>query len=211
MKQKILYFGFLILLSGMFQQTYAKTVGVESLSEFSTANPPKSISVKLVESLELTNGVMLNAGDEIQGELVDVKSPKRLKRDAGFSFKPKSYIDTEGKMYNIENDIIASYTEPVDKGNLAKNAALGVGSFFVKGLSLGYAAVEGAVKNDEDNRLKSSAVSVYESSPLSYVNKGEDIKIEKSQIFYLKFPEPKTKNQSEKSTEQNYTYTIEKE
>lgn len=211
MKQKILYFGFLILLSGMFQQTYAQSVGVESLSEFSTANPPKSISIKLTEPLELTSGITLNAGDEIQGELVDVKSPKRLKRDAGFSFKPKLYIDNEGKTHNIENDITASYTEPVDKGKLAKNTALGVGSFFVKGLSLGYAAVEGAVKNDEDNRLKSSAVSVYESSPLSYVNKGEDIKIEKSQIFYLKFPEPETKNKSEINKEQNYTYTIEKE
>lgn len=207
MRQKFSYFVFLVLLSGMFTQTFAQTVVVESLSDFSTANPPTSITVKLIEPLELANEFQLNAGVIMQGDLVDVTSPKRLKRDANFSFKPKSYTDKDGE-HKITQDVTASYTEPVDKGNLAKNAALGVGSFFVKGLSIGYAAVEGAVKNEEDNRFKSSITSAYESSPFSYANKGEDLEIKKSQYFYLKFP---NLNKTKDDKNQNYTYTIEKE
>ena len=48
--------------------------------------------------------------------------------------------------------------------------------------------VIGNVKNEEDNRFKSSITSAYESSPFSYANKGEDLEIKKSQYFYLKFP-----------------------
>ena len=84
MKQKILYFVFLMLLSAMFGKTYAQTVEVESLSVFSTANPPASITIKLAEPLELSDELILDMGTTLNGDLVDVKSPKRLKRDADF-------------------------------------------------------------------------------------------------------------------------------
>lgn len=210
MWQKFLYLCFFLIISGMFSQAYSQTVEVESLSNFSTYNPPSSITVKLVEPLELLPSLMLDAGVYLSGTLVDVVSPKRLKRDASFSFKPETYTTVDGEIHNLDIDVIASYTVPLDKGQLAKNAALGVGNFFVKGLSMGVAAVKGAVQNEEENRIKSSAVSVYEASPFSYVEKGEDLDIKFSQSFYLKFPNPeKLQNSVEKG--QNYTYTIEKE
>lgn len=201
MKQKFLYLCFSILLSGMFCQTYAQTVAVVSLDDFSTDNPPASISVSLSEPLELKNDMILNSGCTLKGDLIDVVSPKRLKRDASFSFKLKSYTDENGKIHDVENDVVASYTVPIDKGDLAKNAVVGVGNYFVKGLSMGVAAVEGAVKNDEDNRLKSSVVSVYESSPLSLAQKGEDLKIKKDDTFFLKFSNPdKVKDEKKNQT-----------
>ena len=209
MKQKFLYLCFSILLSGMFCQTYAQTVEVVSLSDFSTDNPPASISVSLSEPLELKNNMIINSGCTLKGDLIDVVSPKRLKRDASFSFKLKSYVDEKGKTHYVKNDVVASYTVPVDKGELAKNAAVGVGNYFVKGLSMGVAAVEGAVKNEEDNRLKSSVVSVYEASPLSLAKKGEDLDIKKDEVFFLKFPNPNKVKDEQK--EQNENYTIEKE
>lgn len=210
MWQKYFYLGFLLILSGMFTQTYAKTIEVVSLSDFSTANPPASITVKLMEPLELTSDTTLKAGVTVYGNLVDVVSPRRLKRGASFSFRPKSYTESDGKTHNITTDIVASYSLPIDKGNLAKSAALGVGNYFVKGLSVGVAAVEGAVNNNEDNRFKSSVVSAYESSPLSYIQKGSDLEVKKSQSFYLKFPDIEIVQDSDKKG-QNYTYTIEKE
>lgn len=210
MWQKFLYLCFFLIISGMFSQAYSQTVEVESLSNFSTYNPPSSITVKLVEPLVLLPSLTLDAGVYLSGTLVDVVSPKRLKRDASFSFKPETYTTVDGEIHNLDIDVIASYTVPLDKGQLAKNAALGVGNFFVKGLSMGVAAVKGAVQNEEENRIKSSAVSVYEASPFSYVEKGEDLDIKFSQSFYLKFPNPeKLQNSVEKG--QNYTYTIEKE
>ncbi len=214
MWQKFLYSCFLIIIAGMTSQAYAKTIEVTSLTDFTTLEPPKSISVKLTEPLEITPGQTLNSGVTLTGQLTDVVSPKRLKRDAGFSFKPEKYTDTNGKSVKIKSDIKASYTKTIDKGELAKSAALGVGSYFVKGLSMGVAAVEGAVKNEEGQRLKSSAVSVYEASPLSYVEKGEDLDIKAGQNFYLKFPDAKKVTETQNEDEikgQNYSFTIEKE
>ncbi len=193
MRQKFLYFVFLLLLSGMFSKAYAQTVEVRALDSFSTAKPPKSVSVQLLEPLVLTDSITLSSGDIMTGDLFDVVSPKRLKRDAGFSFCLKSYKDLEENLHTVNSHIVASYSKPIDKGGLAKNAALGVGSFFVKGLSVGVAAVSGAVKNEEGNRVKSSAVSAYESSPLSLVEKGEDLNIEENMHFFLKFKEKSDK------------------
>jgi len=210
MWQKFLSLCFIIIIAGMLDKTYAQTIEVVSLSDFTTENPPQSITVKIMEPLELSEELTLNAGVTVIGDLTDVSSPKRLKRDAGFSFKPKYYINDLGNKCEITEDITAGYTEPIDKGNLAKSAVLGVGNHFVKGLSMGVAAVEGAIKNPEDNRLKSSVVSVYESSPFAYIEKGEDLVIQESQYFYLKFPDLK-KNKIKDKKNQNYTYTIEKE
>lgn len=187
--QKNFCLGFLVLLiAGMYNVASAKTVEVEALEAFTTANPPAAIRVKLLNELELSNNLTIEPGCEISGSLVDVESPKRLKRNAKFSFKPNWYIDENGEKKIIHEDITASYTTTLDTAQLAKKTALSVGNHFVKGLTVGVAAVEGAVENESGNRLKSGAKSVYEATPFSYANKGQDIQINKAQVFYLKFP-----------------------
>lgn len=208
MEQKILSLCFFVIITGMFQKAYSQTIEVESLKSFSTENPPASIDVRLAEPLQLSKSVILDKGVTITGDLIDVVNPKRLKKDARFSFKPKVYQDEEGKTHDITQDITATYTVPLNKGKLAKNAALGVGSFFVKGLSVGVAAIQGAVENEEDNRIKSSAVSAYEATPFSYVRKGEELKINENQTFYLKFPDLDDMQNTRKS---NTKITTEKE
>jgi len=212
MTQKKFCFVFFIFMAGVFLQTNAQTVEVSAMDSFSTAEPPKSISVKLEEDLSLSQDQCLYAGTVLSGELVDVVSPKRLKRNATFSFKPMSFVGLNGEKHNINSDIKATYTTTVNKGKLAQSAALSVGNHFVKGLSMGVAAVEGAVKNEEGNRLKSSVTSMYESSPFSYANKGEDLYFEIGQCFYLKFPKVKEADvPSDEVQGQNYSFTIEKE
>ncbi len=189
MKQKFLYSCFIIIMMcGIFTKVNATTVEVKSLSEFSTSKPPSTITVEILKPLEIV-GLPLPAGTEITGELVDVKCPKRLKRNAKFSFRTVSYKGTDGISHTFEEQVIAKYTHPIDKEHIAESAATGVGNFFVKGFGMGVAAVEGAVKNEEDNRIKSSVVSVYEASPVSYIEKGKDLIIKVSDSFYLKFPD----------------------
>lgn len=185
--QKKIFFIFIILVMSMTSKVYSKTVEVLSLDSFTTAEAPSSITVKLLEPLELNTDMLLSEGTLVKGELTDVISPKRLKRDAKFTFVPTSYKDDTGS-HIIDGYIQAHYTQPLDKKGLAKSAALSVGNFFLKGLKIGVTAIEGAVRNDSGNRLKSSAKSVYEASPVAYVEKGHDIVINKDQIFYLKFP-----------------------
>ena len=43
------------------------------------------------------------------------------------------------------------------------------------------------IKNEQDNIAKSAAISVYESSPLSYVEKGKDLEIKKGDVFKINF------------------------
>ena len=191
MKQKYLYLCFIIFIAGVFNSAYSQTIEVRSMNSFSTADPPSSISVQIMEPLEVNSDEFLEAGFKLNGDLYDVVSPKRLKRDADFSFRPITYIDNDGKRHDITTDITASYTEPLDKGKVAKNAALSIGNFFFKGLKAGASAIAGAVKNEQGNRMKSAGVSLYEASPVSYVEKGEDIVIKKDDIFYLKFKNPK--------------------
>lgn len=191
----IIFFLFLIC-----QSAYARTVMVQALEDFSTENPPDTLTVVVLESLYLNNAkLVFSGGDTITGEIVNVKDPKRLKRDASFSFVPKTCKSENGKVSEFDTHYIAKYTTLPNKGELAKKAALGVGNYFVKGLSLGYSAVEGAVKNEKDNRFKSSVNSVYEDSPFSLVQKGDDINIKKGQVFLLNFKVDED--------EPNYDYT----
>ncbi len=164
----------------------ADTLKVEALTEFSSVQPVKTMQVKLTESV-LYDGVNLIEGDIITGEIVKVRAPQRLKRNARFSFIPENYKGIDGMTHNFKDRYEGKYALPVDKGHMAKSAALGVGSFFVKGLSLGVNAVQGAVENEEGNRLKSAGKNVYENSPLSYVESGEELVIKKGDKFYLKF------------------------
>lgn len=201
--KKILYL--LVLIFGLLcQPVLAKTVAVEALNDFSTENPSARMSIKILEDLAIDDNVVFSEGTVVDGKVVDVTDPKRLKRDATFTFVPLSYVDKNGKTIDVKGYYPAKYTTKISKGELAKNVGLGVGNFFVKGLSLGYSAVEGAVKNEKDNRFKSSVTEVYKDSPLSYVEKGTELVIEKNQMFYLNF---KSKDDEDESDLPNYEYT----
>ena len=194
-------FLFLIMLS---QPVLAKPIAVEALSDFTTENPPKEMSIKLLEDIAVDDTLTIKAETIVDGNVIDVTDPKRLKRNASFTFVPTSYKDERGQVVVIKNYYPAKYTTKVNKGQLAKSAALGVGNFFVKGLSIGYSAVEGAIKNEKDNRFKSSVTEVYQDSPLSYVEKGEELVIEKGQLFFLNF---RTKDDVPEEDKPNYEYT----
>ena len=167
----------------------AEVLRVESLSTFSTAKPPQFISLKSMSSVTLDENVIIPEGVIVKGRITDVKLPKRLKRNATFSVVPVSYLGADGKIVKINGEHIGKFSPKfeIDKGDVAKSAALTVGDHFVKGISMGYHAVEGAVKNEEGNRLKSSAVSVYENSPLSYIEEGQELEIKKNDLFSLRF------------------------
>lgn len=193
-----------LLLIMLSQPVLAKPIAVEALSDFTTENPPKEMSIKLLEDIAVDDTLTIKAETIVDGNVVDVTDPKRLKRNASFTFVPTSYKNERGQVVVIKNYYPAKYTTKVNKGQLAKSAALGVGNFFVKGLSIGYSAVEGAIKNEKDNRFKSSVTEVYQDSPLSYVEKGEELVIEKGQLFFLNF---RTKDDVPEEDKPNYEYT----
>lgn len=166
----------------------ADTMSVQAVTEISTEHPHSIIKVRVIRDCMLDN-IELKVGDILEGKMLNVTEPQRLKRDASFTFYPLNYTDNAGKQKHIGKIYVGSYTPhfDIDAKKLAKNTVLIVGNHFVKGVSAGYYAVEGAVKNEDDNRLKSAAENVYENSPLSYVEKGEQLNIKPDTCFGLKF------------------------
>ena len=163
----------------------ALNVEVEALSNFSTDNPPKSYSVKIVEPIN-TESYNIESGSIIEGKII-AKDAQILKRDATFSFIPTYLVTPEGQVLKVKKNFIGKYKKEIDKKKIAKTAVLSAGNFAVKGLSTGVNALEGAVKNEQGNIIKSTAVAVYEGSPVSYIQKGEALTIEKGQHFSMNF------------------------
>lgn len=172
-------------ISMLFTPALAQSVEVEAMSDFSTDNPPKIYAVKIVEPTTTPKGV-IESGSILEGKII-AKDAKRLKRDATFTFIPTTLIEPNGNEIKVKRTFVGKYSKGFDKGKLAKKAVLSAGNFVVKGFSTGYTAIEGAVKNEEGNVIKSSAVAVYESSPLSYVEKGNALEIKQGEHFFINF------------------------
>lgn len=184
----------LILLMLIASPVFAKNVKVEAISDFSTENPPEVWSVKIVEGFTTKGGYPVYAGSVIKGRIENVKDPKRLKRNATFTFIPTDYFDYNTQQwFQVENEIKAKYSSlsDVDAKSIAKTGATVVGNHLLDGVfGPGVALVEGAVKNEHGNRAKSAAISVYESTPLSYANKGKELEIKQGQVFVMNFKMP---------------------
>ena len=203
----------LLILSALFiiNPVMAKTVKVEALANFSTANPPKTWRVKIIEGFVADNGIAIHPNTILEGDIVETSGPKRLKRNATFKFVPKTYYDPQvGITQDVKREFEGKYSSKTEMtaGNLAKKGALTagnmlVGSFVAPAVGL----VEGAVKNGEGNRAKSAVVSAYENTPLSYASKGKELEFKKGQVFIMSF---KLKDEEDEAVEDkpNYSYEI---
>lgn len=200
----------LLTLLSIISPAIAKNVKVEALSSFSTANPSKTWQLKVVEGFVADNGIVVHPNTIFEGRIIDVTSPKRLKRAASFTFVPLTYYDPlVGLTKDVERDFQGKYSSKTEMTakNLAKKGALTagnvlVGSFVAPAVGL----VEGAVKNDEGNRAKSAVVSAYENTPLSYASKGKELEFKKGQVFIMNF---KLKDEEQiKENKPNYSYEI---
>lgn len=185
----------------------AKNVKVQAMSDFSTQNPPQTWKLKIVEGFSTKDGYMIYTGSVIEGKIEGVTDPKRLKRNATFEFVPVNYYNSyDGKTYKIQRDMVGKYSSLTDvtAGSVIKTGAVAAGSHFISGfIGPSVALVEGVVKNEEGNRAKSAAVSVYESTPLSYASKGKELEIKEGQVFVMNF-----KLLGEDEDKPNYEYTL---
>lgn len=203
--KKLLIILFLALLTS---PVFAKNVKVEALSGFSTENPSSTWRLKVVEGFVADNGIVVHPGTIFEGRIIDVTSPKRLKRAASFTFVPQTYYDPQvGITKDVKRDFQGKYSSKTEMtpGNLAKKGAVTagnmlIGSFVAPTVGL----VEGAVKNEKGNRAKSAVVSAYESTPLSYASRGKELEFKKGQVFIMNF---KLKEE-ETPDEPNYSYEI---
>ena len=183
---------------------------VVSLNDFSTNSPSKTIDVKLLDAATLGK-YEIKEHSILHCNVVEIVDPKRGKRHAPFFVQP-AYYTNSNETIKIENEYYGKYSKTVlskeelkkiPPSRVVKKAALTVGNYFVKGLSIGVSFVEGIAKNKEDNRIKSGFVNAYEESPLAYIEEGEQLEIKVGDEFYLVF---KLEDSLE---EPNYEYSLE--
>lgn len=187
---------------------------VETITPFSTDNPPESVELKSLGEVQLTKDVKIEKEDIIYGNLTDIKAPKRLKRDATFSIDIKSVQKADGKCLKPETNTVASYISAlkIDKKKFAKNAVLTVGNHFATGISAGYHAIEGAVDNRSDGvkgMAKGAVTDVYDNSPLGYTKKGKELSLQSGEKFFLKVRSEEEFEKANAKAEKdapNYTY-----
>ena len=189
MKKYLLILGIALLICN--QPAMAENVKVEAMSDFTTANPPSTWNLKIVEGFTTKAGFEVAKGSVITGKITDVTNPKRLKQDASFKFIPVSFYDAKtGETYQVKKDLVGKYNSlgDIKAGDIVEKGAIAAGNHFIScTIGPGVALVKGVVKNEEGNRVKSAAVSVYESTPLSYVSKGKEREIKQGQQFTMNF------------------------
>jgi len=204
---------FLLVLTAflIINPVFAKNIKVEALSDFSTVNPPKTWKIKVIEGFVADNGQVVNSNTILEGKIIDVASPKRLKRAATFTFVPQTYYDPQvGYTKDVKRDFQGKYSSKTEMTakNVAKKGAMTAGNIFIGSfVAPTVGLVEGAVKNEKGNRAKSAVVSAYENTPLSYANKGKELEFKKGQIFIMNF-KLKSEEEESENDKPNYTYEI---
>ena len=192
---------------------FAQTFHVEAITPFNTENPPHHVQMRALEDIQITPTVKIHQGDTITASMIDIKDPKRLKRNATFKFKILTVTSQVGHTTQIKENNIAKFIpeHKLDKKELAKKTALSVGSHFVEGLNAGYRAIEGAVTSEESgfvNRTKSAGKNVYDNSVLSFASKGDEINITSGEIFGLKINSQEEIDEFNAHNAPNYSYEM---
>ena len=114
---------FILAMLFIINPVYAKSIKVQAMKDFSTANLPKVWKTKVLETFTAESGLIVHQNTVIEGDIVNVKSPQRLKRNATFRFVPKTYYDPQnGVEKPVKRDFEGKYsaTSNLDKKSLAK-------------------------------------------------------------------------------------------
>lgn len=173
---------------------FAETIIGTSLADFSTEKPSKTYAVKLDEGIVIDNYINYPAHTILYGNVSEVINARRGKRKAFFCFVPTHYISPKGEQNIVSKrmEIKVSYHKPFDKESSAKKIAesgiLVYVNHYIPMFSQGVSFVKGAViKPEEDkNRIVSGLHQIYKDSPLTYIEKGDELDIQAGQEVKLK-------------------------
>ena len=168
---------------------FAQNILVESMTDFNTNDNEKVFSAKVVEETELSDGKIIKANSTINGTILKTVDAKRGKRNAYIVIQPESF-EIDGVVHLIEDENLEAKVVGYSKRDYKKkalDAGLAFGGYFVKGLSQVFYFSKGLIIPDEDkSRIKTAFHNVYENTPFVYIEKGEDVDIEKGDLLVLK-------------------------
>ncbi len=167
----------------------AQNILVQSMTEFEQNDNEKVFSAKVVEETELSDGKIIKANSILNGTIIKTVDAKRGKRDAYIVIQPESF-EIDGVIHLIEDENLEAKVVGYSKRDYKKtalDAGLAVGGYFVKGLSQVFYFSKGLIIPDDDkSRIKTAFHNVYENTPFVYIERGDEIDIEKGDLLVLK-------------------------
>ena len=153
----------------------------------------KELDVIVANEYLFDSGMFVEKGSMIRGIIMDIKQPRRGKKNAYIVFKPEYYtIPSEKKYKSLVGEKIFAKSEEY-KGDINKAEILSDVSLAFAGLKIPYISeavgfVKGFAKpNDENSRFVSGVKSAYDASFLSYIKKGDKLEIKKDNPIILRF------------------------
>lgn len=168
---------------------FANVMRMEMVSDFSSENPQNRIQLKLVQDAFVYDNEFFPSNTIINCDVSDVVDPKRLKRSASFSCKPVNYARKGEEVKEFKTELNLKFLKILDKKDITKNVATTVAStaasHFVPGLGIGVKAVVEAAEAENGERLKAGLHGAYESTPLSYIEKGMDLDLVPGDIILV--------------------------
>lgn len=144
----------------------------------------QTINLLVFNIEKCSTDICFSEGENIYVRIKRYVKPKRGKRDGYYKIE---YKTMEGKM---------SASSPKDLQSLAKKAGIVIAGQILKipGFSQAVAVSKGLIKpNENETRLESAGKNLYESTPLTYVEKGKDFNVEADGIVVLKLKEKNKK------------------
>lgn len=187
MKRFLLIFTFIFLF--LTSSVQARTVKAMSIQSFSTAYPGQKYSVELLSNEKFQNGIVLEAGTILTGNVVEIQKPRHFKRNGNFEFVLTSIrykgLTQEIKHHSILIEIVGY--QPVDPVGVATYVGIRATNLLFMGASEGIAFVQGFTDAEDESRYKSGLIRMYKESPLAWVEVGKDLDIHKGDLVKLKF------------------------
>ncbi len=151
-----------------------------------TINSRHQISLYALKDYSLfDNSLNIKKGERIVLILDSYSAPTRGKRNGYYKVTLKSPLPKESGYVPSGT---MQVTTPKDIKGMAESAGITVVGKILKvpGFSQAVAAAKGIINPDEEGRIKTVEKNVYESTPLSYTEKGKDFVVEPDGLVTIK-------------------------
>lgn len=179
----------------------AKSIKVVALESFSSQNPSKTFAVEMLQDEYLPNDTFLPEDAMVVGQIIHVEAPKRGKRNGYIKFVPQKII-YESKTIDIkDSDFVAiiTYYRPIDPEEFVMMVARKTVNFMFHGIVSAAEFIQGAIDNNEGNRIKSGVMNVYKDSFLVYIEVGDELNVHKGDTLVFKIKRPRKNSNFPKS------------
>ena len=159
-----------------------------------TLEKNQEIELYAIDDYDLDEIMIINKGSSVKVKIKEYVKPKRGKLDGYYRVE---YINEK-----LDPDIVIEgkmrVSTPKDMKSIAKSAGVSLAGHILKipGFSQAVAVSKGLIKpNEDETRLQSAGKNLYESTPLTYAEKGKDFAVEEDGIVVLKLRVKEPDNQ----------------